>query len=80
MNINKDNIVPVTCIILILIGIITSFKEGPTVTLIEDGTAYLVESKWWGLKHTEREIKLINDEWNIKSSNGEWEPIYFVAY
>lgn len=75
MYISK-NTIGIIIFITIYVLILT-FKSIPQVALVEDGSAYLISSTWWGLKKDSREVKLINNEWCAKSDKGEWYPLMF---
>lgn len=62
---------------IIIYCLFLSFEPDPRVLLAEDGSAYFINSSWWGLKTVEREIKLVGQEWQVRNDDGEWSPIMF---
>lgn len=62
---------------ILILYLILTFNPHPRVSLVEDGSAYLINSSWWGLRTEEHEIRLYGYGWQAKSANGEWYPISF---
>lgn len=65
----------ITFVIIILFLIPTYSKTEITIDEYE-GNIYLHETKFWGLKGTYKEIRYINDRWEVKD-NDSWEEIFF---
>lgn len=69
-------LVVILIVVVIILFLIPTFSK-TEITIDEfEGNIYIHETTFWGLKGAYKEIRYINDRWEIKE-NGSWEELFF---